>query len=220
MTPDLLERVYEPFFTTKPVGKGTGLGLSQVFGLMQQLCGGVAIASRPGEGTAVTLYVPRRHAPAADATEDRPSEEHRAGIVDRSLGILVVEDDPRVLAATMGAIEELGHRGVACGDPLAAPALLEGDGAIDLVVSDVLMPGQNGPEMVAGLLARRPDLAVLYVTGYAGDAADGAAFGDHDVLRKPFTLAALERAVAAAATRRPGSAPMILPPAAVPLAAE
>jgi signal transduction histidine kinase/ActR/RegA family two-component response regulator len=201
MAPDVLERVFEPFFTTKPVGKGTGLGLSQVFALVRQLGGGIAIASTPGGGTAVTLYIPRHAAGPAVVAPAESVAEQADGIVG-PLGILVVEDDPRVLVATMGALGALGHRAVACGDPLAAPALLEEDGSIDLVVSDVLMPGQTGPEMVAGLLARRPALAILFVTGYAGDGVGAEAFGSHDVLRKPFTLVALERAVARAVARR------------------
>jgi CheY-like chemotaxis protein len=118
-----------------------------------------------------------------------------------SLAILVVEDDPRVLAATMGALEELGHRALSCDDPLAAPAMLDRHPDTELVITDVLMPRQTGPEMVAGLTDRFPDLAVLFVTGFAGE-ANAAAFGDHVLLRKPFTLAKLESAIAAAMSRR------------------
>ena len=199
MTPDLLDRVFEPFFTTKPAGKGTGLGLSQVFAFVRQADGEVGLKSVVGEGTTVTLYLPRYVSDAPAANETTPATP--APFEHRTLDILVVEDDPRVLAATMGALEELGHRPVACNDPLAAPAALDGLGRVDLIVSDVLMPGQTGPEMIAGLLRKHPDIAVLFVTGYAGDAGGEAEFGGHHVLRKPFTLAALERAVAAAANR-------------------
>jgi CheY-like chemotaxis protein len=121
-----------------------------------------------------------------------------------ALQILVVEDDPRVLAATTGALEELGHRVIACGDPLAAPALLDQHGEVDLIVSDVLMPQQTGPEMIATLTQRFPHIAVLFVTGFAGEANE-AAFGGHSVLRKPFTIAALDRALSEAmAAARPG----------------
>jgi len=195
MTPDVIERVFEPFFTTKPVGKGTGLGLSQIFAFARQSGGEITIDSTPGEGTVVTLYLPR-HSTAADvvpaATPAAPVERAQA---IAGLGILVVEDDPRVLTATVGALEELGHRAVACTDPLDAPRMLDDIGPFDVVVSDVLMPGQTGPEMIAGLLARRPDLAVLFVTGYAGDGS-AADFGGRPVLRKPFTIAGLEHALA------------------------
>src|SRR3569623_2212997 len=112
----------------------------------------------------------------------------------RGLQSLVVEDDPRGLAATIGAREERGHRTIACSDPLAAAAMLDQHGTVDLIVSDVLMPQQTGPEMVSALSQRFPHVAVLFVTGFAGEANE-AAFGGHRVLRKPFTIAALDRAL-------------------------
>ena len=199
MAPDLVERVFEPFFTTKPVGKGTGLGLSQIFAFSRQQRGDVDIVSTPGEGTTVTLRLPRDTAaiavlPAIEAIA--PSVTPAASLV-----VLVVEDDPRVLAATIGALEELGHHAIACDDPLQAPALLARHDAIDLILSDVLMPTQTGPEMIAALGPEHAHVAVLFVTGFAGEAGE---FGGHSVLRKPFTLAALERAIdAAAAADRP-----------------
>ncbi|WP_010185170.1 ATP-binding protein [Sphingomonas sp. PAMC 26605] len=205
MTPDVLERVFEPFFTTKPAGKGTGLGLSQVFAFVRQADGQVGLESVVGHGTTVTMYLPRYHADPvvaqlAHATPETPVDQP-------ALDILVVEDDPRVLAATMGALAELGHRPIACDDPLTAPGMLAKVGHVDLLVSDVLMPGQTGPEMVAALLPLHPALAVLFVTGYAGEAGGEAEFGGHHVLRKPFTLVALERAVAAAISARGTAAP-------------
>ncbi|MBC3943384.1 ATP-binding protein [Sphingomonas albertensis] len=198
MTPDVADRVFEPFFTTKDVGKGTGLGLSQIFALVQQLQGEVSIVSAPSEGTAVTLYLPR----VADVvpalvpllpTEIVPAAPPPPAMLD----ILVVEDDPRVLTATIGALEEIGHRAIPCDDPLAAPALLAANPAIGLIISDVLMPHQTGPEMIAALSPLYPHIAVLFVTGFAGE-VNVAQFGGHDVLRKPFTLNGLERAVATA----------------------
>ncbi|MEO6218493.1 MAG: response regulator, partial [Sphingomonas sp.] len=97
--------------------------------------------------------------------------------------------------ATMGALIELGHRPLACTDPLAAPTLLDAMEDVDLIVSDVLMPGQTGPEMIAGLAPTHGHVAVLYVTGYAGEAGGEAEFGGHYVLRKPFTITALARAI-------------------------
>jgi CheY-like chemotaxis protein len=115
---------------------------------------------------------------------------------------LVVEDDPRVLAATVEAVEELGHRAVACNNPREAEALVASHG-FDLILSDVLMPELTGPEMVAALKQRWPDIAVLFVTGFAGDASEVAAFGDHDVLRKPFTLTQLDQAIRRSGDPRP-----------------
>ena len=185
--------MFEPFFTTKDASRGTGLGLSQIFAFVHQQGGEITIDTAPGDGTIVTLYLPRdTTVAAAPAIEAVPvaAEASEAGY-----DILVVEDDPRVLAATTGALEELGHRTIPCPDPLAAPDLLARHPEVHLVVTDVLMPRQTGPEMVAGLLPRFPHVAVMFVTGFAGE-ANAAEFGDHAVLRKPFTLAGLERAVA------------------------
>lgn len=198
MTAEVAERVFEPFFTTKEAGKGTGLGLSQIFAFVRSQSGEITIDTALGKGTAVTLYLPRdttivTAAPARTAAI--PANVDRAGY-----DILVVEDDPRVLAATMGALEELGHRTVSCNDPLAAPELLTRHPHVDLVISDVLMPRQTGPEMVAGFAHAFPHVAVLFVTGFAGE-ANAAEFGEHHVLRKPFTLAGLERAIAASMLR-------------------
>ena len=197
--PEVMERVFEPFFTTKPVGQGTGLGLSQIFAFVRQSTGEIAIASQPGAGTTVTLYLPRHIAGAAAL---HPVEPVAAQSVEGGggLDILVVEDDPRVLTATMESLAELGHRPVSCGDPLRAEECLCDMPAVDLILSDVLMPGRTGPEMVRALPARWADTPVLFVTGYAGE-LDGEGFAGRAVLRKPFTLAALERAVADAAGR-------------------
>ncbi len=195
MTPEVLERVFEPFFTTKPVGKGTGLGLSQIFGFVRQSGGEIAIDTAPGTGTTVRLYLPR-HEGAHGAATQRPAPTEP--VESRGLDILVVEDDPRVLNATVNALVELGHRPVACDDPLRAPEVLAALDHVDLLLSDVVMPGRSGPEMVAALPPRDPPLPVLFVTGFAGE-ADANAFGGHPVLRKPYTLAALARAVVDAA---------------------
>jgi len=205
MTPEVMERVFEPFFTTKPIGQGTGLGLSQIFAFVRQAKGEIALQSRPGRGTTVTLYLPR-HIALAETEVARPAPLPEIG-PSEMLDILVVEDDPRVLTATIGALEDLGHRPISCSDPRAAPALLAAAGSVDLIISDVLMPGQTGPELISELTASYPHVAVLFVTGYAGEAGGEAEFGGHNVLRKPFTIAGLERAVnLAMAAQRTGNA--------------
>ena len=172
MAPDIAERVFEPFFTTKEVGKGTGLGLSQIFALVQQLHGEVGIVSAPGEGDDRHALFPARRR-AGRNSPCRPSRSRWSSqsqpTMPETLQVLVVEDDPRVLAATTGALEEIGHHPIACDDPLAAPALLAANPGIGLIISDVLMPRQTGPEMIAALSPLYPHVAVLFVTGFAGE---------------------------------------------------
>ncbi|QHL90397.1 response regulator [Sphingomonas changnyeongensis] len=201
MDPAVLERVFEPFFTTKPVGKGTGLGLSQVFGFVGQSGGEVLIDSAPGRGTTVTLLLPRHCAAAAAAPIAADTEPAAQAGTTPPARILVVEDDPRVLAATTEALAELGHHPVPCPDPEQAEALMRDHPDIRLVISDVVMPRLTGPELIARLHPRHPQVGVLFVTGYAGDAGGNDAFAGHEVLRKPFTIGALERAVGRALAR-------------------
>ena len=202
MTPQVLARVFEPFFTTKPVGKGTGLGLSQIFGFVRQSQGEIRIESEPDKGTAVHIYLPRHLASAQEAAEQAQSastDETR----HPPTRILVVEDDPRVLKQTLAAVAELGHLPVPCEHPARAAKLLASHGDIGLIISDVLMPDMTGPEMVCALPAAFADIPVLFVTGYAGDSKDSAQFGGHPVLRKPYTLVGLSRAVASALNGSP-----------------
>jgi signal transduction histidine kinase/CheY-like chemotaxis protein len=193
MTNDVLERAFEPFFTTKPTGKGTGLGLSQIFGFVRQSRGAVTVDSNIGSGTTVSIYLPR----SATNPMAEPEVPHSISTLPRRRGttVLVVEDDPRVLAATGDALEELGLRTVRCLHPGDARKRLRENPDIGLIVSDVLMPGMTGPELVASIRNDYPGLPVLFVTGYAGDIDTAAAFGGHMVLRKPFTLATLGKAV-------------------------
>ena len=200
MTPEVLERVFDPFYTTKPAGQGTGLGMSQVFAFCRQSGGEVQISSTEGEGTSVAMLLPVAAPQISDTADTIVGTSDDLTTPAEALSILVVEDDERVLTATVDAVSELGHSVVACGNPLHAEAMVEGrladgHGGFDLILSDVLMPELTGPEMVAQLKQRWPDLAVLFVTGYAGDASEVASFGDHDVLRKPFTLTALDQAI-------------------------
>lgn len=196
MTKDVLDRAFEPFFTTKGVGQGTGLGLSQIFGFVRQSDGAVAVTSTPGEGTTVCILLPRSLTIPEIAAEAE-TEALRALPKRRGTHVLVVEDDPRVLVATSEALEELGLKTVRCGRAENALELLRGNNEIGLVVSDVLMPGMTGPELVTIIRKEHPGLPVLFVTGFAGDIENAEAFGGHAVLRKPFTIAALGRAVEA-----------------------
>ncbi|WP_420144859.1 ATP-binding protein [Sphingobium sp.] len=205
MAPDVLARVFEPFFTTKPVGKGTGLGLSQIFGFVRQCGGDIRIDSVPGGGTSVHLYLPRSMQMQDGA--DMQGDLTQAPVEQPPTRILVVEDDPRVLNQTMAALGELGHLPIACDHPAKAARLLAAHSDIGMILSDVLMPDMTGPEMIKALPARFRHLPVLFVTGYTGDANDSADFEGHEILRKPYTLAALGQALATtlSESRRPGT---------------
>ena len=210
MPKDVLERAFEPFFTTKPVGKGTGLGLSQIFGFAHQSGGEVGIESTVGEGTTVSIYLPRTEAAAAPVrihpTAARPEPElHVPGA-----RILVVEDDARVRSATVSALEDLDYEPVACASGAEAIELFEAQ-EFDLVISDVIMPEMTGPELIRHLKSTysRP-FAVLFVTGYVGDGESDDLRGN-ELLRKPFTVSALASAVSGSLARnvsepRPSSA--------------
>ncbi|HET9335406.1 MAG TPA: ATP-binding protein [Sphingomicrobium sp.] len=200
MTPEVKERAFEPFFTTKAVGKGTGLGLSQIFGFAHQSGGEVGIESEVNKGTTVSIYLPRTEAEASNvrahpAMKGKSEEE----VTVPGARILLVEDDPRVRTATVGALEDLGYDPVACSSGAEALALFDSM-EFDLVISDVIMPEMTGPEMVRELRARRGDIAVLFVTGYVGEGESEELVG-FDLLRKPFTVNTLSASVATALGR-------------------
>lgn len=207
MTPEVLARVFEPFFTTKAVDKGTGLGLSQIFGFVRQSEGEIRIESEYGKGTSVHIYLPRKVTEQDEAHADAMQPE-RDPVLHPPTRILVVEDDPRVLNQTMAALAELGHLPVACDHPSKAAKLLTSHLDIGLIISDVLMPDMTGPEMIRTLPPAYDHVPVLFVTGYAGDIAEGSDFGGHEVLRKPYTLAGLAHALsnALSGSHHPGTA--------------
>jgi signal transduction histidine kinase len=205
MAPEVLERAFEPFFTTKPVGKGTGLGLSQIFGFAHQSEGEVGIVSTVGKGTTVSLYLPRTQAMAPARIQPQTSVEGEAEPHVAGARILLVEDDPRVRAATIGALEDLDYQPTSCSSGAEAIEVFATE-EFDLVISDVIMPEMTGPELIRVLKGERPDIAVLFVTGYVGEGEGDDLIG-YDLLRKPFTVGALASAVAAALAHRPSESP-------------
>jgi CheY-like chemotaxis protein len=190
---DDIERVFEPFFTTKPTGRGTGLGLSMVYGFARQSNGLVRIRSTPGEGTLVRLYLPR-HEAIADAADDAALQVRRPA--RPGLRALVVDDEPTV---RMMMVDALGLIDIECldaDDGPAALALLDQGVEIDLLVTDVGLPGGlNGRQVADEVRRRRPDVAVLFVTGYADSVVLQKDDGETgiDVLTKPFTLDDLQQ---------------------------
>jgi CheY-like chemotaxis protein/two-component sensor histidine kinase len=205
MTKEVMDRAFEPFFTTKPVGKGTGLGLSQIFGFAHQSGGEVGIESQVGRGTTVSIYLPRTEAAAPirlrQAAQQAEAEAHVPGA-----RILLVEDDPRVRAATVGALEDLDYEPVACSSGAEAIELFKAQ-EFDLVISDVIMPEMTGPELIRHLKSTHSrDFAVLFVTGYVGE-GESDDLRSHELLRKPFTVGALASAVSAALSRATSAPP-------------
>ncbi|MGI8526273.1 MAG: MASE1 domain-containing protein [Pseudolabrys sp.] len=195
--PELVQRVFEPFFTTKPVGKGTGLGLSQVHGFAQQSGGAVTIDSKAGEGTAVTIYLPRGKAELpANVEEPAKSDEHKLGT------ILMVEDSREVAEVTGTLLEQLGYRVVRAENAAEALRHLSQGINFDLLFSDIVMPGAfNGFALAKECSELYPGIPILLTSGY-NDAAQ-AAGNDFPILRKPYDISALERAVAASLNGTP-----------------
>ena len=182
MPDDVLAKAFEPFFTTKEVGKGSGLGLSQVFGLAKQSGGGVSIETSVGEGTVVKVYLPRTEVVL------ETGDEVAASSPPRSRGdaeVLVVDDDGGVREITSAMLHELGYGVVEASSGPAALHVLDTGAGIDLMLLDFAMPGMNGVEVARVARERRPDLPILFVTGYADTAVLSEATED-EIVQKPF----------------------------------
>jgi two-component system cell cycle sensor histidine kinase/response regulator CckA len=201
--PEIIENIFEPFFTTKPVGQGTGLGLSTVYGIVKQTGGFVYCSSEMGKGTTFHILLPRHvetAAEAAKAAESIKAEQPQAAGADLtgSATILLVEDEEAVRAFASRALASRGYTVHEAGTGTEALQVMEETGgAIDLVVSDVVMPEMDGPSLLRELRKARPDLKIIFVSGYAEDAfaknlPEGESFS---FLPKPFTLKALATAV-------------------------
>ncbi|TNC11487.1 PAS domain S-box protein [Methylobacterium terricola] len=188
MAPEVIQRAFDPFFTTKPLGQGTGLGLSMIYGFAKQSDGHVRIYSEFGAGATVKLYLPRHAGRAADETA--PAAGLPVPRAERGETVLVVEDDATVRSLIGEALTELGYRVIEAPDGPEGLRILEEPGRIDLVVTDVGLPGLNGRRMIDEALAARPHLRVLFITGYA----ENAAFGNGHLapgmrmITKPFAI--------------------------------
>jgi PAS domain S-box-containing protein len=189
MPPDILARAFDPFFTTKAAGHGTGLGLSMVYGFAKQSGGQVRLYSEIDHGTTVRLYLPRHGAEPEDE-DAQPSLEHapRAGTGET---VLIVDDEPTIRLLVTEVLEDLGYSAIEAADSVSALKVLRSDVRIDLLVTDVGLPGgMNGRQMVDAAREDRPGLKVLFITGYAENAAIGRTpleRGMH-VLTKPFPM--------------------------------
>ena len=199
MPPDVQARAFEPFFTTKDVSKGSGLGLPQVYGFAQQSKGRVSIESTVGVGTIVTVLLPRSlRDPAADASEASAAMS-KTEVVRRG-HVLLVEDDRDVSALTREMLSSLGFSVTHVSSAAAALGALADSRSIDVVVSDIMMPGGiSGVQLAREIRRRRPHLPILLTTGYV-EAASGLENGEFELLLKPFSLEALAAALGVAAT--------------------
>jgi PAS domain S-box-containing protein len=195
MTPEVIARAFDPFFTTKPLGQGTGLGLSMVYGFAKQSEGHVRIYSEVGAGTTVKIYLPRHRDAAgeAPASSDTP-EPHQT---ETGETVLVVEDDPVVRNLTIEVLRDSGYRTLEAIDGPAGLKILQSHRPIDLLVTDVGLPGLNGRQLADRARVTRPDLKVLFITGYAESAAAASGFlgPGMALMTKPFAFDALARRI-------------------------
>jgi PAS domain S-box-containing protein len=192
MSPEVKARAFDPFFTTKPIGQGTGLGLSMIYGFARQSGGQVRIYSEEGQGTTVCIYLPRHH--GADEAEDEEAAGPELPRSDQGETVLVVDDEPTVRMLVTDVLEELGYSAIEAADSATGLKILQSDARIDLLVTDVGLPGgMNGRQMADAARVARPGLRVLFITGYADNAAVGNGHLDPgmSVLTKPFPMEAL-----------------------------
>jgi PAS domain S-box-containing protein len=190
MTQEVLERAFEPFFTTKPIGQGTGLGLSQVFGFVKQSGGNIKIYSRSGHGTTVKIYLPRMSDEAV-ALENARSEAAPTG--KRSDRILIVEDNVDVRAYAADALRDYGFNVLEASDASEALRILEGKSGIDLLFTDIGLPGMNGRELVSMVQRKYPSMRILFTSGYAQMPSPTSSrwVSEIALLSKPFTRSQL-----------------------------
>jgi CheY-like chemotaxis protein len=184
-----MAQAFEPFFTTKPVGKGTGLGLSQVYGFVKQSGGHVKIYSEPGEGTSVKIYLPRLAGEAAEEPDELPLPE---GMSEET--VLVVEDDDDVRAYSVETLRELGYRVIEAHDGPSALRLLARQPRVDLLFTDVVLPGGlTGAQLAADVRTLRPGVKILFTTGYSRNAIVHHGRLDQGVqlITKPFSFSDL-----------------------------
>jgi PAS domain S-box-containing protein len=187
MSPEVAARAFDPFFTTKPIGQGTGLGLSMIYGFARQSNGHVLIDSKQGVGTSVRLYLPRHH---GDAAEERASSAVADEHIATGETVLVVEDEPVVRGVIVEMLHDQGYRVLEATDGPSGLRMLRLNDRIDLLVTDVGLPGMNGRQLADQARETRPGLKILFITGYAENVAIAKGFlqPGMEMITKPFDL--------------------------------
>jgi len=190
MSKETMENIFEPFFTTKELGKGTGLGLATVYGIMKQNMGFIDVQSELGRGTTFHIYLPRTHVPVSEEQPSQETDENLRGTET----VLLVEDEESVLQLSKRILEQLGYAVLAAENPLDALELARShSGRIDLLLTDVIMPGMNGKEFTEKLSAIKAGFRAIFMSGYTDDVIAQHGVLDEGVhfLQKPFSVQSL-----------------------------
>jgi PAS domain S-box-containing protein len=198
MAQDIIEKAFDPFFTTKPTGQGTGLGLSMVYGFVKQSEGHVKIYSELHDGTTFKIYLPRHRGGAATEAGDPTEIQPAAPRAEAGETVLVVDDEATVRMLVTETLEDLGYAAIEANDGPSGLAILQSDARIDLLITDVGLPGLNGRQLADAARQKRPNLKILFMTGYAHNAAigNGAALANGmEIMTKPFALADLAKKI-------------------------
>jgi CheY-like chemotaxis protein len=194
MSAEVVARAFDPFFTTKPIGQGTGLGLSMIYGFARQSDGHVMIDSAPEQGTLVRLYLPRYH---GDLVAERVAATAAAEHAATGETVLVVEDEPVVRGVIVEMLQDQGYRTIEAVDGPAGLRILQRGERVDLLVTDVGLPGMNGRQLADQARESRPELKILFITGYAENVAIAQGFlqPGMEMITKPFDLDNLSRRI-------------------------
>lgn len=190
MTPEVQARAFDPFYTTKPMGEGTGLGLSMIYGFARQSGGQVRIYSEVGQGTTMCIYLPRHYGDASD-DDGAVALDTAAGPVEGRHSVMVVDDEPTIRMLVVEILEEMGHVVLEAGDGPSALRLLGTGAHVDLLITDVGLPGQmNGRQVADAAIEILPHLKVLFITGYAENAVigNGPLGPNMALMTKPFAM--------------------------------